>query len=115
MKFSFSFIATFAALASAVPSTNINRYSRQHKRAAVFTDQDYNDLSISGGTAGTASAEAQEKLAGLPEDLTTVDPADLTFLSAVNQIANDVEVGGFNTQIVAAGVGEEALALQVRL
>lgn len=113
MKFSV-LIASCAALASAAPSVNIHSHKEQ-KRAAVFTAQTYNDLSISGGTAGKAAAEAQAKLAGLPTDLASVDEADLTFLKAVNQVANDAEVGAFNTGIAAAGVGDAAMALQVRL
>lgn len=109
-------VAAFAALAAAVPSVNINRadrYSAHHqKRAPVFKDLTYNELSISGGTSGQAAAEAEAKLAGLPTDLTAIDKADLTFLNSVNQIANDAEIGAFNQQIVAVGVGEEALALQ---
>lgn len=108
------FIAAFVALASATPSIKGLRRNDVQKRAPVFTNQTYNDLSISGGVAGNALAEAEAKLAGLPTDLTTVDPADITFLKAVNSICNDAENGAFNKAIVAAGAGNVTLALQVR-
>lgn len=82
-------------------------------KRAVFSTSTYNDLSISGGTAGNAKEEALQKLAGLPADLTTVEEADLDFLDSVNSIANDAETDAFNPAIEAA-TGEEADALQVR-
>lgn len=45
--------------------------------AAVFSATTFNDLSIAGGTAGNAKAEALAALGGLPTDLTTVDQADI--------------------------------------
>ncbi|KAH6876434.1 small secreted protein [Thelonectria olida] len=80
-------------------------------KRAVFSTSTYNDLSISGGTAGNAKEEALQKLAGLPADLTTVEEADLDFLDSVNSIANDAETDAFNPAIEAA-TGEEADALQ---
>ncbi|KAH7013795.1 small secreted protein [Ilyonectria destructans] len=100
MKFS---IVAFglAALASAAPFS----------KRAVFSTTSYDDLSISGGVAGNAQQEAQQKLAGLPSDLSTVEKADLDFLNSVNQIANDAEDEAFNPAIDAAS-GEAADALQ---
>ncbi|KAH7126452.1 small secreted protein [Dactylonectria estremocensis] len=100
MKFS---IVAFglAVLSSATPLS----------KRAVFSTTSYNDLSISGGVAGNAQAEANAKLAGLPADLSTVEKADLDFLNSVNQIANDAEDEAFNPAIDAAS-GEEADALQ---
>ncbi|KAF5022708.1 hypothetical protein F66182_5256 [Fusarium sp. NRRL 66182] len=100
MKFA-TFIISFAAAALAGPIG----------RRAVFSQASYDDLSISGGTAGNAQQEALEKLGGLPDDLTTVEESDLDFLDSVNSIANDAEVEAFNTAIDAAS-GEEADALQ---
>ncbi|KAH7328804.1 small secreted protein [Stachybotrys elegans] len=100
MKFSLITVA-LATLAAAVPVT----------KRAVFSNQSFAQLSISGGVAGNAQAEALQKLSGLPQDLTTVDKADLDFLSNVNSLANDVEKGAFNPAIEAAS-GEEADALQ---
>ncbi|KLU86286.1 hypothetical protein MAPG_05302 [Magnaporthiopsis poae ATCC 64411] len=82
------------------------------RRAAVFTaKKTYNQLSISGGRAGNAKAEALAKLAGLPADLRSVDKADLSFLDSVNKIANKAETGAFNPAIAAAvpGAAKEAL------
>lgn len=73
-----------ASLATAAPSKK-----RQATAAPVFTAKTFADLSIAGGTAGDAAAEAQQALAGLPADLATVAPEDVEFLSAVNSIAND--------------------------
>lgn len=81
--------------------------------AQVFKATTFNDISIAGGVAGNAQQEALDALAGLPDDLSTVDQADLDFLDEVNGAANDAEVGAFNTAIEAAGEGEEADALQV--
>ncbi|KAK2599509.1 hypothetical protein N8I77_011260 [Diaporthe amygdali] len=94
--------AVLAAVASASPIG----------KRAVFADTTFNDISISGGTAGNAEAEAQQALAGLPTDLTQVEKADLDFLNSVNQVANDAEKEAFNTAIDAA-TGTEADSLQI--
>lgn len=100
---SFAIIATvLAAVAAAGPIG----------KRAVFTDTTFNDISISGGTAGNAQAEAEQALSGLPTDLTQVEQADLDFLNSVNQVANDAEKEAFNPAIEAA-TGAEADALQV--
>ncbi|KAK1718291.1 uncharacterized protein CLUP02_07578 [Colletotrichum lupini] len=103
MKFSSVITIGFAALATAAPLGA--------RQATVFSTQTFNDLSISGGTAGTAKQEALDKLSGLPTDLSTVAKADLDFLNSVNSIANDAEKEAFNPAIEAAN-GEEADALQ---
>ncbi|KAK7420797.1 hypothetical protein QQX98_002601 [Neonectria punicea] len=100
MKFSL-FTLGFAAAAMAAPLS----------KRAVFSPTTYNDLSISGGTAGNAQAEALQKLGGLPDDLTTVEEADLDFLNSVNSIANDAETDAFNVALEGAD-GEEADAIQ---
>lgn len=100
---SFSIIATILAVAASASPIG---------KRAVFADTTFNDISISGGTAGSAEAEAQQALSGLPADLTAVDKADLDFLNSVNQVANDAEKEGFNTAIEAAS-GAEADSLQV--
>ncbi|KAK7705841.1 hypothetical protein SLS64_007789 [Diaporthe eres] len=100
---SFSILATvLAAVASASPIG----------KRAVFTDTTFNDISISGGTAGNAQAEAEQALSGLPADLSTVEQSDLDFLNSVNQVANDAEKEAFNPAIEAA-TGAEADALQI--
>ena len=103
MKFSV-IVAGLVAVAAAAP---VNK-------RAVFTTKTYNELSISGGKAGNGEAEALAKLAGLPDDLTEVEEADLDFLNSVNQIANDAETEAFNVAIEAAE-GAELDALKVGL
>ncbi|KAM5349684.1 hypothetical protein ACJ41O_006189 [Fusarium nematophilum] len=101
MKFSLLTLGFAAASAVAGPLA----------RRAVFTTSSYDDLSISGGTAGNAAQEALDVLGGLPDDLTTVEESDIDFLDSVNGIANDAETEAFNPAIEAAS-GEEADALQ---
>lgn len=84
MRFSLLLTGFVASLATAAPSKK-----RQAAAAPVFTAKTFADLSIAGGTAGDAAAEAQQALTGLPADLATVAPEDVEFLSAVNSIAND--------------------------
>jgi hypothetical protein len=96
MRFSHAFIAAYAALA----------------QAGVFTQQTYNDISISGGVAGNAANEALAVFSALDtNDLANVDKDDQDFLNSVNQICNDAEKEAFNTAIDAAS-GDAADALQ---
>lgn len=91
MRFSLFLTGFVASLATAAPSKK-----RQATAAPVFTAKTFADLSIAGGTAGDAAAEAQAALAGLPADLATVAPEDIEFLSAVNSIANDAGKKNFS-------------------
>lgn len=100
---SFSILATVLAVAASASPIG---------KRAVFADTTFNDISISGGVAGNAQAEAEQALSGLPADLSTVEQADLDFLNSVNQVANDAEKEAFNTAIEAA-TGAEADSLQV--
>lgn len=123
MKFTLSTVL-FATSATAFPifgqkDSTPQAVNRRHifptiDKRAVFNTTTFTDLSISGGVAGNAEEEALAKLAGLPEDLSTVEEADLEFLEDVNGIANDAEVEAFNVAIESAG-GEEAEALEVSL
>jgi len=67
----------------------------------------FNEISISGGVAGNAQAEADAALDALDAD----DLADSGFLSDINSICNVAEREGFNVEIDNAD-GEEADALQ---
>ncbi|KZL82085.1 small secreted protein [Colletotrichum incanum] len=112
MKFSIV-LATLAAVASAAPSRDVSSSpGRKVQKRAVFTPKTFDELSISGGNAGTAKEDALAKLSGLPADLSTVDKADLTFLDGVNKIANQAERGAYNAKIAETAPGEDALALQ---
>lgn len=99
-----------ASLATAAPSKK-----RQAAAAPVFTAKTFAELSIAGGTAGDAAAEAQAALAGLPEDLTTVAPEDIEFLSAVNSIANDAGKHTLHTRDVTRKSLERSLRLHLEL
>ncbi|GAP84448.1 putative small secreted protein [Rosellinia necatrix] len=96
MRFTLSLIAACATLA----------------QAGVFSQQTYDDISISGGVAGNAQNEALAVFSALDlNNLAAADKDDLDFLNSVNQICNDAETDAFNTAIDAAS-GEEADALQ---
>lgn len=83
------------------------------RQGSVLGSTTYNDISISGGTAGNAEAEALAIFANLdtanPEN---ISKEDQKALNEVNQVANDAETEAFNPAIEAA-TGEEADALQV--
>lgn len=105
MKFSTALIATFAALAIAAPT------GTHQKRAGVLGTKTYDELSISGGTAGNAKQEALDVFSTLDlTNMAAVAPEDIDFLGAVNDIANDAETGVFNPAIEAA-TGAEKTAL----
>ncbi|KAI1771232.1 hypothetical protein F4818DRAFT_216695 [Hypoxylon cercidicola] len=96
MRFS---IALIAACAAAV-------------QAGVFTQKKYDDISISGGTAGNAEQEALSVFSALDmNNLAGADDADIDFLKSVNSICNDAEDEAFNPAIDAA-TGDAADALQ---
>ncbi|KAI1135936.1 hypothetical protein F5Y05DRAFT_118905 [Hypoxylon sp. FL0543] len=96
MRFSIALIAASAAVA----------------RAGVFTQQTYNDISISGGVAGNAEQEALAVFSALdPNNLAAADDDDIEFLKSVNSICNDAEDEAFNPAIDAAS-GDAADALQ---
>ncbi|KAG4439911.1 hypothetical protein IFR05_004586 [Cadophora sp. M221] len=109
MQFSSILVATFAALTIAAPT------GQKAKRAAVLATQTYDEISISGGTAGNAEEEAIAVLTNNGaldlNDLANVDPADIAFLGSVNDIANDAEVEAFNAALEGA-TGDEKTAIQ---
>lgn len=104
MQFSVLLISAFTALSLAAPAPI--------KKRAVFGATTYDEISISGGSAGNALEEANAVLDKLPADLSTVEKSDLDFLNQVNQVANDAEVEAFNAALEGA-TGEEAAAIQV--
>ncbi|KAF2645583.1 hypothetical protein P280DRAFT_366186, partial [Massarina eburnea CBS 473.64] len=82
--------------------------------AAIFATTTYDEISISGGTAGNGEAEALAVFSALDSaDPATLSKDDLDFLNEVNQVANDAETDAFNPAVEAA-TGAEADALQVR-
>ena len=109
MRFSIATIAAFAATALAAPSSFKDIIQ---KRQSSFQQQSYDDISISGGVAGNAEAEALQVFSALDmNNLAAATEADIDFLKSVNSICNDAETDAFNPAIEAAD-GEEADALQ---
>ena len=111
MRFSITTVAAvFAATAFAAPSSFKDII--QKRQQGSFTQQSYDDISISGGVAGNAEAEALQVFSALDmNNLAAATEADIDFLKSVNSICNDAEKEAFNTAIDAAD-GEEADALQ---
>ena len=106
MHFQIPLIAALATISSALPTLS----ARQS--AGVLAATTYDAISISGGTAGKAEAEALAVFSAL--DLTNpagIAQADIKFLNSVNKAANKAEVGAFNPAIEAAtGAAADALA-----
>lgn len=113
MRFSVA-ILSLTALTAALPTPN-KRSLKTRQAGAVLADTTFDAISISGGQAGNAEQEALDVFSALdlnnPEN---IDPADIEFLGAVNDVANDAETDAFNPAIEAA-TGDEATALEVRL
>lgn len=105
MHFSTITLLSLTALSAAAPLAK--------RQASALGGSTYNDISISGGKAGNAEAEALAIFASIdtanPEN---ISKADQDILNEVNQVANDAETDAFNPAIEAAS-GAEADALQV--
>ncbi|KAF3003491.1 hypothetical protein E8E13_004376 [Curvularia kusanoi] len=99
-------LAALATLTSALPTLT----SRQS--AAVLTPTTYNAISISGGQAGNAAAEALAVFSALDlNNPASISQSDITFLDRVNKAANLAETQAFNPAIAAAsGAAADALA-----
>jgi hypothetical protein len=106
-------ILSFAAFSIAAPTSN-KRAVMARQSGPVLADTTYNDISISGGQAGNAQAEAAAVFSALDlQNPGNIDPADLNFLNEVNQVANDAEKEVFNPAVEAA-TGDEADQIQAR-
>ncbi|KAB2102271.1 hypothetical protein AG0111_0g10036 [Alternaria gaisen] len=104
-------VLSLAALSVAAP-TSSKRAVVARQSGPVLADTTYNDISISGGQAGNAQAEAMAVFSALDlQNPENIDPADLTFLNEVNQVANDAEKEAFNPAVEAA-TGDEADQIQ---
>jgi hypothetical protein len=105
-------ILSLAAFSVAAPTPN-KRAVVARQSGPVLADTTYNDISIAGGQAGNAQAEAAAVFSALDlQNPENIDPADLTFLNEVNQVANDAEKEAFNPAVEAA-TGDEADQIQV--
>ncbi|KAI8942295.1 hypothetical protein NX059_000374 [Plenodomus lindquistii] len=106
MRFQSITVLSFAAFAIAAPA------ALKRQAGPVLADTTFNDISIAGGVAGNAEAEALAVFSALDlENPENIDPADLAFLGAVNDVANDAEVEAFNPAVEAA-TGDEAAQIQ---
>ncbi|CAG5163499.1 uncharacterized protein ALTATR162_LOCUS6486 [Alternaria atra] len=104
-------ILSLAAFSVAAPTPN-KRAVVARQSGPVLADTTYNDISIAGGQAGNAQAEAAAVFSALDlQNPENIDPADLTFLNEVNQVANDAEKEAFNPAVEAA-TGDEADQIQ---
>ncbi|PSN62273.1 hypothetical protein BS50DRAFT_533300, partial [Corynespora cassiicola Philippines] len=104
MRFAAATILSLTALAVAAPV--------KRQAGPVLADTTFDDLNISGGQAGDAEAEALAVFSALDlENPGNIDPADIAFLGAVNDVANDAETDAFNPAIEAA-TGDELAALE---
>lgn len=100
-------LLSLAALSVALPTSLLPR------QAGVLKATTFDAISISGGKAGNAKAEAAAKFSALNlNDLKSIPKSDLDFLNEVNQVANDAEKEAFNPAIAAA-TGTTAEQLQV--
>jgi imidazole glycerol phosphate synthase subunit HisF len=109
MHFQSLTLLSLVALSAALPA------SLQIRQAGVLKATTFNDISIAGGVAGNAEAEAAAAFSALNlNDLTSISKADQDFLDTVNQVANDAEKEAFNPAVEAA-TGDAAAAVQVRL
>ena len=105
MLFQLTTIAALAAFSTAFPTL------KARQSGPVLASTTYDAISISGGQAGNAEAEALAVFSALDTaNPGNIDPADVDFLGQVNSVANDAETGVFNPAIEAA-TGDEADAL----
>ncbi|KAK4038740.1 hypothetical protein C8A01DRAFT_37307 [Parachaetomium inaequale] len=108
----FKYAVLFSLLASsfALPTTGDRKVKR-----GVLTVQDYADFQVSSGVAGNALAEVNAKFP--IDDFASVDADDLAILKAARETAEaaEVDAGGFNDAIEAAGGKDtpEGQALQI--
>lgn len=105
MRFQITTVAALVAISSALPTLKVRQ------SGPVLADTTYDAISISGGQAGDAEAEALAVFSALDtSNPANIDAADIAFLGAVNDVANDAEKEAFNPAIEAA-TGAEADAL----
>lgn len=113
MHFQSLTIISLAALSVALPAPH-KRALKARQSGPVLADTTFNDISIAGGQAGNAEAEALAVFSALDlQNPGNIDPADIKFLGEVNNVANDAEVEAFNTALEGA-TGDEADQIQVR-
>lgn len=99
-------VLALAVISSALPALNIRQ------SGPVLASTTYDAISISGGQAGNAEAEALAVFSALDTaNPGNIDTGDIDFLGQVNDVANQAEKGAFNPAIEAAtGADGDALA-----
>lgn len=121
MQFSLLTLSFLLSLAIATPvpktSTKTSSSAVASSTAAaagsVLTSSTYNAITISGGVAGGAQAEANALFSSIDQtNLAAVSAADLDIISNTHDVAEDAETKAFNPAIDAAS-GDAATALQV--
>ncbi|KAF4636964.1 hypothetical protein G7Y89_g1102 [Cudoniella acicularis] len=127
MQFSLSLISVFLAASSVIASPMPAKKSATSTTSAataksttataatggnVLTSQTYNAISISGGTAGNAKAEADALFSAIDtNNLAAVSAADLKIIKNTHDVAENAEVQAFNP-VIAAASGTTATDLQ---
>lgn len=104
MQFSLSSIALYATLFVSVSALPLS--------SRALSSQTYAELSISGGTAGNAQAEAEAKIPIDTSDLANISKADLKIIQGIHDVAEDAETDAFNPALDKAS-GSAKTALQV--
>ncbi|TVY38835.1 hypothetical protein LOCC1_G005285 [Lachnellula occidentalis] len=100
-----------AAKASASSTSAATGSAGAAAGASVLTASTYNDIQISGGTAGTAETEANALFSNIDQtNLAGVSAADLAVIKATHDAAEDAETDAFNPAVDAAS-GDAATAL----
>lgn len=108
-----SILLALASLTFCTPTpSSSSLLTRQN--AGVLADTTFSAISIAGGLAGNAEAEAIAVFQDLDlQNPENISEADIEFLDNVNGVANDAEKEAFNVAIEASE-GSEREALQVR-
>lgn len=95
--------ATSTAAATTAKATKAATGATAATGGNVLTSQAYNDISISGGVAGDAKAEALALFSAIDTaNLASVSAADLKIIKNTHDVAEDAEVQAFNPAIDAA-------------
>ncbi|TAQ87884.1 hypothetical protein B7494_g3798 [Chlorociboria aeruginascens] len=104
--------AVAAATVAAASNTTTTTTTASADGSVLTGGQTYDQISISGGTAGTAEAQANALFAAIDQNnLAGVSAADLTVIKNTHDIAEDAETDAFDPAIAAAS-GDAATALQ---
>lgn len=100
--------------ASSASATGASTATATGTSGSVLKASTYNDIQISGGTAGTAQDEANALFSAIDmNNLAGVSADDLAIIKGTHDAAEDAETSAFDPAVDAA-TGTAATALQVR-